>query len=154
LSGAPGPVAFADIAAGDQLPPYVAPRGLEAWNRFAAVNDEFIAVHMDDDAGRRAGNESGAFGMGNLRLSYLANLLRGWAGDDAEIREINVEYRSRHQKDDVLTAIGAVVSTTVEDGEGVVTITVDVVTADGRSTAPGSAVVAFPIDDRRLPNSS
>ena len=136
---------FAEITPGERLPPFVAPRGIEAWNRFAAVNDEFVAVHMDDDAGRRAGNEAGAFGMGNLRLSYVANLLRDWAGDDAEIRELRVEYRSRHQKEDVLTATGTVVAVEAAEREGLVTIAVDVVTDDGRSTAPGTAIVAFPL---------
>ena len=131
------PRTFAEIAPGERLPPFVAPRGLEAWNRFAAVNDEFVPVHMDDDAG--------AFGMGNLRLSYVANMLRGWAGDDAEIRELHVEYRSRHQKGDILTATGTVVAIESAGGEGLVTIAVDVVTQDGRSTAPGTAVLAFPL---------
>ena len=136
---------FVEVALGERVPPFVAPRGLEAWNRFAAVNDEFVAVHMDDDAGRRAGNEAGAFGMGNLRLSYVANMLRGWAGDDAEIRELRVEYRSRHQKDEVLTATGTVVAVEAADGDRLVTVDVDVVAEDGRSTAPGTAVVAFPL---------
>jgi len=130
---------------GQPLPPWVAPSGIEPWNRFAAVNDEFVPVHMDDDAGRRAGNPQGAFGMGNLRLSYVANLLRDWAGDDAEIRELQVEYRSRHQKDDVLTATGTVVDVSFDPEEVVVTVEVDVVTRDGRSTAPGTATVAFPL---------
>ena len=109
------------------------------------MTDEFVPVHMDDDAGRRAGNDAGAFGMGNLRLSYVANMLRGWAGDDAEIRELHVEYRSRHQKGDILTATGTVVAIESAGGEGLVTIAVDVVTQDGRSTAPGTAVLAFPL---------
>lgn len=137
---------FHTIQPGDRLPPFVAPSGIGAWNRYAAVNDEFVPVHMDDDAGRRAGNATGAFGMGNLRLSYLANLLRDWAGDDAEIRELNVEYRSRHQKDDVLTATGTVVAVAVSGCEGLVTVAVDVLTQRGHSTAPGTAVVAFPIE--------
>lgn len=130
---------------GQRLPPWVAPSGIEPWNRFAAVNDEFVPVHMDDDAGRRAGNPQGAFGMGNLRLSYVANLLRDWAGDDAEIRELHVQYRSRHQKDDVLTANGTIVAVSFARDEVLVTVDVDVVTRDGRSTAPGTATVAFPL---------
>jgi acyl dehydratase len=139
------PIEFQDIRPGEALPPWVAPSGLAAWNRFAAVNDEFVPVHMDDDAGRRAGNDAGAFGMGNLRLSYLANLLRDWAGDDAEIRTLHVEYRSRHQKDDVLTATGTVAAVTRAGDEGLVIVDVDVVAQDGRSTAPGTAVVVFPV---------
>jgi hypothetical protein len=133
------------IRPGERLPPYVAPAGLESWNRFAAVNDEFVAVHMDDEAGRRAGNEAGAFGMGNLRLSYLANLLRDWAGDDAEIRMLEVQYRSKQQKHDVLTATGTVVEVETVGNEVLVTVDLDVRTQDGRSTAPGSALVVLPL---------
>ena len=57
------------------------------WNRYAAVNDEFVYIHMDDDAGRAALNEQGAFGMGNLRYAYLVNALQDWIGDEATIRE-------------------------------------------------------------------
>ncbi|MBM3658068.1 MAG: hypothetical protein FJW95_00995 [Actinobacteria bacterium] len=138
-------IEFDQLRPGQRLPPWVAPSGIEPWNRFAAVNDEFVPVHMDDDAGRRAGNPQGAFGMGNLRLSYVANLLREWAGDDAEIRELHVEYRSRHQKNDVLTANGTVVAVSFARDEVLVTVDVDVVTRDGRSTAPGTARVAFPL---------
>jgi acyl dehydratase len=145
------PTDFQSITPGDRLPPYVAPSGLEAWNRFAAVNDEFVPVHMDDDAGRRSGNAGGAFAMGNLRLSYLANLLRDWAGEQAEIRAVNVEYRSRQQKDDVFTATGIVTSVFVDGDEGLVTLDVDVVAQDGRSTAPGTAVVAFPLSSSASP---
>lgn len=140
---------FHHIRPGDVLPPWTAPPGIEAWNRYAAVNDEFVPVHMDDEAGRRAGNPDGAFGMGNLRLSYLANLLRTWAGDEAEIGALDVEYRSRQQKHDLLTATGTVVGVDTVDGEGQVTLAVDVVTQDGRSTAPGTAVVRFPLDATR-----
>ena len=37
-------------------------------------HEEFVPIHMDDDAGRRAGNP-GAFGMGNLQIAYLHALL-------------------------------------------------------------------------------
>ena len=62
------------------VPPFVRTTGLANWNRFAAVNDEFIDIHMDDEAARAVGMP-GVFGMGNLRVSYLHNLLAGWLGD-------------------------------------------------------------------------
>jgi hypothetical protein len=39
---------------GDELPPFVRTTGFDNWNRYAAVNDEFVPIHMDDDAGRAA----------------------------------------------------------------------------------------------------
>jgi hypothetical protein len=83
--------------------------------------------------------------MGNLRLSYLANLLRDWAGDDAEIRMLEVQYRSKQQKHDVLTATGTVVEVETVGDEVLVTVDLDVRTQDGRSTAPGSALVVLPL---------
>ena len=52
------------------IPPYVRTTGLANWNRFAAVNDEFIDIHLDDDSAKAVGMP-GVFGMGNLRIAYL-----------------------------------------------------------------------------------
>ena len=102
---------------GDHLPGFERKTGLDNWNRYAAVNDEFVPFHMDDEAGRRAGNQQGAFGMGNLRYAYLANALRDWIGEAAEIREIGCQYRAINQKNDTLTVVGQVVEKAVVEGE-------------------------------------
>ena len=52
-----------DIHVGDELPVFQRATGLHHWNRYAAVNDEFVPIHMDDEAGQEAGYPS-AFGMG------------------------------------------------------------------------------------------
>ena len=129
------------VQIGDQLPPFVRTTGFAEWNRYAAVNDEFIPIHMDDDAGRAAGNAGGAFGMGNLRVSYVLNMLRQWAGDDGEITSLSVQYRKINQKGDVLRAVGEVTGKEVVDGIAVVRLKVDVVDQDGQSTTPGEATV-------------
>src|ERR1700749_2204090 len=74
----------AEARPGDELPPFTRVTGLDNWNRYAAVNDEFVPIHMDDEAGREAGYPT-AFGMGNLQLAYLHSLVRGWLGDDGVI---------------------------------------------------------------------
>lgn len=129
------------IAIGTQMPGWSRQTDLAHWNRFAAVNDEFIPIHMDDDAGRAAGNAPGAFGMGNLRFAYIANALRDWFGEDAEIVEIACQYRRLNQKHDLLTVTGRVTAVAEIEGRTEIRLDVDVVNQAGEGTTPGNAVV-------------
>ncbi len=137
-------VYFEDVSVGDELPAWRRQTDFMHWNRYAAVNDEFVPFHMDDEAGRRAGNAQGAFGMGNLRYAYLANALRDWIGDEAEIREIGCQYRAINQKNDTLTVVGKVVEKGVVDGENQVRLTTNVMNQAGEATCPGHAIVVLP----------
>ncbi|QLL08925.1 MaoC/PaaZ C-terminal domain-containing protein [Mycobacterium vicinigordonae] len=137
------PVDFEAIQIGDFIPSFVRTTHFAEWNRYAAVNDEFIPIHMDDEAGRAAGNQSGAFGMGNLRLAYLVNMLRAWIGDGGEIRSLTVKYRAMNQKGDQLSCIGEITGKEIVNGSQLVHLKVDVVSQDGQSTTPGEATVAL-----------
>jgi acyl dehydratase len=120
------------------VPPFVRTTGLANWNRFAAVNDEFIDIHMDDEAARAVGMP-GVFGMGNLRVSYLHNLLAGWLGDAGDIAELRCELRGLNRKGDTLTCTG-----TVTGGDGrQATLDLAVVNQDGADTTPGTATVVL-----------
>src|ERR1700753_480031 len=83
----------ATIQVDDELPTWPRLGDFPAWNRYAAVNYEFVPIHMDDEAGRNAGYPA-AFGMGALQLSYLHNLLRDWLGDHGRISRFSVQYRA------------------------------------------------------------
>lgn len=135
---------FEDVKAGDLLPAWSRTTDLMNWNRFAAVNDEFMPFHMDDADGRKAGNPGGAFGMGNLRFAYILNALQDWIGDEAEVREIGCQYRKMNQKGDTLTVSGRVLAAELVGDEGRVRLAVDVVDQDGAATCPGHAVVILP----------
>ena len=137
-------VYFEDVEVGQEIPTWSRETDFMNWNRYAAVNDEFVYIHMDDEAGRAALNEQGAFGMGNLRYTYLLNMLRDWAGDEAEIREVGCQYRGINQQHDTLTCTGKITEKTVEDGEHLVRLEIDIVNQDGDSTCPGHAVVVLP----------
>ena len=135
------PVFFEDIEVGDVGPAFVRTTDIMNWNRYAAVNDEFIYVHMDDDAARAAG-QAGAFGMGNLRWSYVFNAIRAWLGDEVEIREVGVQFRAVNHKNDQLRTYLRV---TEKIPEGtLLRLEVNVVNQDGTGTSPGHAVVALP----------
>lgn len=137
-------VYFEDVNVGDDIPSFTRQTDFMHWNRYAAVNDEFVYIHMDDEAGKSAANEQGAFGMGNLRYAYIVNALQDWLGEDGTIREVGCQYRAINQKDDVLTVVGEVAEKTVEDGENKLRLTINVVNQQGEATCPGHAVVVLP----------
>lgn len=137
-------VHFEDVNVGDEMPTWSRKTDFMSWNRYAAVNDEFVYIHMDDEAGRAALNEQGAFGMGNLRWAYIVNALRDWIGDEAEIREVGCQFRAINQKNDVLTVVGTIKEKKVEDGENRVYLDVNVKNQDGQDTCPAHAIVVLP----------
>lgn len=137
-------VYFEDVDVGDEMPTWSRTTDFMNWNRYAAVNDEFVPFHMDDEAGRAAKNDQGAFGMGNLRYAYLVNALQDWLGDEGEIREVGCQYRAINQKGDVLTVTGKVTEKGVENGENRVRLEMNVVNQDGKPTCPGHAIVVLP----------
>ncbi len=132
-----------DIEIGQEVPSFVRQTDLMHWNRYAAVNDEYLYLHMDDAAGQAAG-QSGAFGMGTLRLSYVLNALRDWIGDEAEIRELSMQFRAINNKNDVLTTRAVVVEKVAEAADTLVRLEIDVINQDGASTSPGHALVWLP----------
>ncbi|OYO23920.1 hypothetical protein CGZ93_05230 [Enemella dayhoffiae] len=128
------------VKVGDELTPMSWQTGLANWNRYAAVNDEFVPIHMDDEAGCEAGFDS-AFGMGNLQWSYLHNVLRRWLGGSGRILKLSCQFRSPNTRGMTVTARGAV--TAVDDSGDGRRVSLDVWTEDqaGRPLAKGAAEV-------------
>lgn len=136
-------VYFEDVEVGQEVPPFVRQTDFMNWNRYAAVNDEFVYIHMDDEAGRNA-LQPGAFGMGNLRFAYIHNMLRDWIGEEGDIRRVSVQYRAINLKNDILTCKGTITRKYVENGEHLVDLEVHVFNQHGRDTTPGTATVVLP----------
>jgi acyl dehydratase len=132
-----------EIAVGDEIPPFVRQPEFHHWNRYAAVNDEFVPIHMDDEAGRAAGYPS-AFGQGNLQWSYLHNVLRQWMGDDGTIEHLNCSFRGANVKGQTVTARGRITAVSERGARRIVEL--DVWTEDeaGQPLAPGTARVSLP----------
>jgi acyl dehydratase len=131
-----------NVQVGDQLPSFQRATGFHHWNRYAAVNDEFVPIHMDDEAGKAAGYSS-AFGMGNLQWSYLHNMLRNWIGDDGRILRLSCQFRAPNTKGQTVTAHGIVTAIHQDGGQQVVDVEIWTETQDGTKLAPGSATVAL-----------
>jgi acyl dehydratase len=131
-----------DISVGDELPTFQRATGFHNWNRYAAVNDEFVPIHMDDEAGQAAGYAS-AFGMGNLQWAYLHDLLRQWMGDDGRIIRMGCQFRSANVKGQTVTAHGTVTAVREEGDQRIVDLDIWTEEQSGTRLAPGTATVAF-----------
>jgi acyl dehydratase len=140
LQGAGEMAKAAAAEAGDELPPFTRTTGLENWNRYAAVNDEFVPIHMDDEAGRAAGYPT-AFGMGNLQWSYQHNLVRDWLADDGEIVSLKCQFRGANTKGMTVTARGVVTAVRAEGGQRLADLDIWTEDDEGKKLAPGSATV-------------
>lgn len=129
-----------DLTPGAEIPPLVRKTGFAHWNRFAAVNDEFVPIHMDDQAGREAGFPS-AIGMGNLIWAYFHRLLRDWLDGAGRIEKISARYAQPNLRDSTLT-VGAKVAE-VSQAAGATRVVLDLVAEDdaGRRLVTGQATV-------------
>ena len=132
------------VTVGTELPDFVRTTDFHNWNRYAAVNDEFVPIHMDDDAGRAQGFP-GAFGMGNLMWSYLHILVRDWMGADGRIVSMGCSFRSPNLRGMTVEARGTVTAVRDEDGERFVDLELTVVDHDNADTVlvPATATVAL-----------
>jgi acyl dehydratase len=137
----------ATVTVGTEVPEYVRTTDLANWNRYAAVNDEFVPIHMDDEAGRAAGFPS-AFGMGNLLWAYLHNMLRDWIEADfageGRIVSVDLSFRSPNLRGQNVAARGTVTAVREEAGRTFVDLDIAVVDRDAPATvlAPGKATIA------------
>jgi acyl dehydratase len=136
-------VYYEDVEIGQGIPAFERETDFMNWNRYAAVNEEFVYVHMDDEAGKAAG-QGEAFGMGNLRWAYVLNALQDWAGDEVEIRELSMQFRAINHKHDLLRTTGVVTDKKQENGENLVVLDINVLNQKDEKTAPGRAVMVLP----------
>jgi acyl dehydratase len=127
---------------GDEIPTFARTTDFGNWNRFAAVNYEFIPIHMDDEAGKTAGYP-GAFGMGSLQWSYLHNLLRDWLGEDGRILRLACQFRSPNLKGQTVTARGVIREIRAVGGTHEIDLEIWLEDQDGKKMAPGSATAVL-----------
>jgi acyl dehydratase len=133
---------FDSIQVGDALPSLERTTLFAHWNRYAAVNDEFIDVHMEREAAQAAGQPD-VFGMGNLRIAYVHNALHGWLAGGGDIAEFGCQFRALNLKGDALRTRAVVTGKESRDGAKVATLEVDVRNQRDESTMPGTATVLF-----------
>jgi acyl dehydratase len=137
------PADLADLSVGSAVTPFVRAAGLAAWNRFAAVNHEFVDIHMDDEAGQAAGYP-GAIGMGNLIWSWLHLAVEQWVAGRGRLEHIECRFTEPALKGDEITCSGAVTDRRAgDDGATVLHLDLWAERQDGTRLVKGQARVVL-----------
>ena len=135
---------FDALEKGDVLPKFERTTGFGEWNRYAAVNDEFIDVHMSAEAARAAGQPD-IFGMGNLRIAYVHDALFDWLAGTGDIAEFGCQFRALNLLNDRLVTKLVVSGKEERGGLLFVTFDADVINQAGASTMPATVTaILFP----------
>ncbi len=132
-----------DVSEELEIPTFFRKTDLMNWNRWASVNDEYVPMHMDDDAARENGQPA-AFGQGPLRFSYLHSLLRQFAGDDGEVVMVKAQMRGINFKHDELMCTGKVTGKRVENGRHLVDLDIAITNQRDEVVTPGQGTVELP----------
>ena len=127
---------------GQAVPGFTRTTGLPNWNRYAAVNDEFIDVHMSVEAANAAGQPD-IFGMGNLRVGYQHAALHRWLAGRGDVASFTCQFRAINFPGDELTVWGSVTGTAHRDGFECSNVDMGVRNQSGEETTPATAEVVW-----------
>jgi acyl dehydratase len=121
---------------GDELPELVKHPTTRQLVQYAGAQGDFYEIHYDQDYARGVGLP-GVILHGLLKAAFLGQLITDWAGQEAEIRSLEVSYRGVDQPGKPYTCRGRVARV---DGR-VVELEVWGESASGERTTVGMATV-------------
>ena len=84
------------------------------------------------------------YDYGTMRTNWLAHLVTNWMGDDGILLGLQTEMRGFNFVGDTTTCTGEVIRKYVEDGQGLVELSLAATNQRNEITSPGTAIVALP----------
>jgi acyl dehydratase len=131
---------------GEQLPPWTMARVDAArMKTMAAILRDPYPLHWDRALNARIGLGDRVVNQGPLNVSYIVNMLHGWAGPGC-VRRLTVSFGPPVLDGDRVVARGSVTATETRADEVLVTCDVSL-ERDGAPVVTGTAVVAVPVDE-------
>lgn len=134
---------FEDAAVGDELPEVVKQPDTRQLVMYAGASQDFVAIHYDRKVAAEAGHPKVII-HGALKSAWLGELVTSWIGSTGRLLELDVSYRAIDFPDDVVTCVGKVTETRIENGVGIVEVEIGLRNPEGVITTPGRALVSLP----------
>lgn len=140
-------VKFADVTEGMSIPELRVEATTQTLVKFAGATGDFYQIHYDQPFAQKTGLPDVIL-HGFLKKAYLGRAVTDWTGDPLSLRRLSAQYRgidlpTRPDTPRSFTVKGTVTRKWEDGGERLVEIALEGCDTDGKSTTPGSAVVAL-----------
>jgi acyl dehydratase len=108
--------------------------------RYAGASGDFNPIHNDKDFAIANGLD-GTIAHGMLVMAYLGRLCTNWA-DQKQIRFFGVKFKAMTKPGQILTCKGVIKKKKEENGEKLVTVSVEASDQHGEVKAGGDLIIA------------
>jgi len=143
---------FEEVSVGQDVTPLVkGPVTTTHLVRWAAANGNYARIHWDLAFTMLLQKLPNVVVNGTLKNQYIGEMLMRFAGDEGWLKRYYIEHRGMDYAGDSLTAHGKVTATRDMRHYGLVELEVGLRNQRGQQSATGSATVALPKRDKRLP---
>jgi len=119
--------------------------------RWAAANGNYARIHWDLAFTMLRQGLPNLVVNGTLKNQYIGEMLMRFAGDEGWLKRYYIEHRGMDYAGDTLTAFGKVTAMKDMGQYGLAECEIGLRNQRGQQSATGSATVALPKRDKRLP---
>lgn len=114
--------------------------------RYAGASGDYNPIHTVESFAREAGlGDVIAHGM--LSMAYVGRMLTDFMGDEAELEEFTVRFRTVVRPGDVLECRGQVTDVVPEQGATLVNVQVRALNQSDETVVKGKARLRYPVAD-------
>jgi acyl dehydratase len=132
---------FDKLEVGQEITPISVPKITHAHLvRYAGASGDFNPIHNDPDFAKANGLD-GTISHGMYVMAQIGRLCTSWA-DQKDIRFFGVKFKAMTKLGETLTCYGTIKRKKEENGEKLVTVTVEAKNEAGEVKAGGDLIVA------------
>jgi len=139
-------ISYDQVEVGTEIPTLTRQPTSRQLVKWAAFSGDISEIHYDKDYAVKQGLP-GVIIQGSLVLSFLAQMLTDWIGEDGILRELACSFRGMNYLGEAITCRGKVTGKSARNGEHCLECEIWAENAKGERTIPGTAVVVLPSMD-------
>jgi len=136
-------VFYEDVKINDKIPSLIKQPTTRQLVKWAGVSGDYYEIHYDKDIAQKSGLP-GVVVHGKLVVSFLAQMITDWIGEDGDLKVISCGYRGLLYPGEDAICNGKIAKKYVEDGKHYAECEIWVENSKNQSVIKGKAIVVLP----------